>query len=118
MAEGLQVGRGVGRHEFAHHLGRLDAFPGEDAHVASGVVAMQERPQLFVDELPQRRFARQIRERGSVRSLSSESVQGRLKHLGLKPLLAFEMVVDRRLVDLRPADDVAHARAVEPLFGE
>src|ERR1035437_5700602 len=88
------------------------ALPGEHADVAAHFVAVQQRPQLLVDEASQSLRAGERLELLRIKSrIFRQLLEGGFEDLEVQTVLAFEMIIDGSLIDARFGDDVPHARA-------
>src|SRR5262249_11077165 len=97
----------------------MRAFPREHPYVTAHLILKQQWTKLVADEASQRLFAWKRLELLRIQSrVLRQCLEGDLENLEVQAILAFEMIVDGRLIDPSLGDDVAHARALEPLFRE
>jgi hypothetical protein len=112
-------GGGLLAQQFAEHRGRPHRLPIEDAHVSAVLVAAHQRAELAADELDQRRLARhRLHLVGMFELLLGQGPERRAQNLAIKPVLAFEMVIDGGLVDTGLGDDGADRGGVVAALGE
>ena len=83
------------------------------------LVAAQERAELAADELGQRRLARhRLHLIGMFELLLGQGAKRCAQNFAIKPVLAVEMVVDRRLIDAGLGDDGADRGGIVTALGE
>src|SRR5664280_2340519 len=89
-------------------------LPGKHTDVAAHFVAEQQRPQLLIHEASQSLLAGERLEFLRIKScIFRQLLEGGFKDLEVQTVLAFEMIIDGRLIDARFGDDVPHARTLE-----